>query len=264
MGYIGERYVYKVTNKLTNQFYIGKRRASKDVSAEEDFGKVYFTSASVNSWIKDSLKNEPDNWIVEFLHRNVESDELLNELESIEIDKYFNGRHRIDSLCLNAYNPKNNVGFDTTGFSNPMPMHVRELHRQLWLGDNNPRRKRKFTTSEETKAKLRESCKGVNLGAERPQEERDRISETLKEYYKTHDNPFKGRKHSEESLEKNRQAHLGKKHSDETKKLISSQQKGLHWYNNGVKNVRCKECPIGFVSGRLYKRKEITNAVNNK
>jgi len=37
-------YVYLVTNRITNQFYIGMRSANKTV-AEEDLGKKYFTSS---------------------------------------------------------------------------------------------------------------------------------------------------------------------------------------------------------------------------
>lgn len=56
-------------------------------------------------------------------------------------------------------------------------------------------------------------------------------------------NPFYGKKHSEEAKEKDRQAHLGFKHSEETKKLWSEQRKGesnpcygKKLYNNGVES----------------------------
>ena len=29
---------------------------------------------------------------------------------------------------------------------------------------------------------------------------------------------------------------------------------GMKWFNNGEKNVRAKECPKGFVPGRLTRR----------
>ena len=55
----------------------------------------------------------------------------------------------------------------------------------------------------------------------------------LKEYYKTHDNPFKGRKHTEETKEKLRQiamnresAFKGKKHTEESKIKMSVSKKG--------------------------------------
>ena len=58
----------------------------------------------------------------------------------------------------------------------------------------------------------------------------------------------------------------GKHHSEETKKKISDAQKGhtpwnkgktgLHWYNNGVKNRMCIECPEGYVPGKIQNKIE--------
>ena len=68
----------------------------------------------------------------------------------------------------------------------------------------------------------------------------------------------KGKKMSEESKKKNREAHKGKRIGEETKKKMSEAHKGKniwtkgrHWFNNGKINIRAKECPEGFVPGRL-------------
>ena len=77
----------------------------------------------------------------------------------------------------------------------------------------------------------------------------------------------KGKKMSEEYCRKNSESHKGKpspnkgKHlSAEIKKKISdtlkgkpNATKGRHWYNNGIKNIMSKECPPGFMPGRLRK-----------
>ena len=51
---------------------------------------------------------------------------------------------------------------------------------------------------------------------------------------------------------------FGKHLSEETRKKMSEANKGknhwtkgTHWYNNGVKSIRAKTCPEGFVPGRL-------------
>ena len=50
---------------------------------------------------------------------------------------------------------------------------------------------------------------------------------------------------------------LGKHHTEESRKKMSEALKGKtlgsHWYNNGIKNVRARECPEGFVRGMIKK-----------
>ena len=75
-------------------------------------------------------------------------------------------------------------------------------------------------------------------------------------------NPMYGKKHSEEAKKKMGEAKkgkyvgekspmYGKKHSEETKKKIGAAHIGYHWYNNSKINIMAKECPEGFVPGRL-------------
>lgn len=44
---------------------------------------------------------------------------------------------------------------------------------------------------------------------------------------------------------------FGKHLSEETRTKLSEAIKCKHWYNNGVKCVRAKTCPEGFVPGRI-------------
>ena len=72
---------------------------------------------------------------------------------------------------------------------------------------------------------------------------------------------MKGKHHSDESKQKisavmkGNKNRLGRPHSDETKKKLSIAIKGLHWFNNGIKNVFARECPAGFVKGILKRKK---------
>ena len=104
-------------------------------------------------------------------------------------------------------------------------------------------------TSEETKNKMRESHKGKHLS----EEQKKKISEAAKgnKYHL-------GKKHTNEAKKKMSKAWSYDKHfSDNTKKKLSeaskgnTNTKGKHWYNNGKINIMAKECPDGFVSGRL-------------
>lgn len=74
----------------------------------------------------------------------------------------------------------------------------------------------------------------------------------------------KGKKLSEEAKQKMRAAKKGEKNpmygkhlSEETKKKLSeankgnTNTKGMRWFNNGKISTMAKECPDGFVPGRL-------------
>ena len=68
----------------------------------------------------------------------------------------------------------------------------------------------------------------------------------------------KGKQKSAETRRKmkgNKNA-LGHCVSEETRKKIAEANKGTRWFNNGIKNVRAKECPDGFVQGKLLIYKE--------
>ena len=96
--------------------------------------------------------------------------------------------------------------------------------------------------SDETKRKLSISHKGKHLS----EETKNKMSKALK-----------GRSFSKEHKNKISEALKGHTISEETKKRISEKSKGntntkgRHWYNNGKINVMSKECPEGFVPGRL-------------
>lgn len=77
-------------------------------------------------------------------------------------------------------------------------------------------------------------------------------------------NPMFGRHHSETTKQKMSRAHSREKHplfgkhrSATTKRKLSLALSGeknptfdTHWYNDGVRSVRAKSCPPGFVAGR--------------
>lgn len=85
----------------------------------------------------------------------------------------------------------------------------------------------------------------------------DLIFLTRSEHMKVH-HYNKGLKLSDETKEKISIAKKGqipwikgKKHSKETKKIISDKIRGRHWYNNGIIETQSYECPEGFTKGRL-------------
>ena len=118
--------------------------------------------------------------------------------------------------------------------------------------------------SEETKKKMSEASKGNKyaLGHKHSEEAKNKIAEAMK----GEKNPFYGKHHSEDTRKKMREARkgkqlgkdnpfYGKKHSEETRKKIGEinkvKMKGMYFFNNGKINIRAKECPDGFVPGRI-------------
>ena len=107
--------------------------------------------------------------------------------------------------------------------------------------------------SDETRKKISEGNKGKQAGEKHPFYGRHHSEDAKRRQGAT----WKGRRHSEESKKKMSEAQKGKPKSEEHKKKISEEKKGntytkgKHWYNNGKINTMSKECPPGFVPGRI-------------
>lgn len=63
--------------------------------------------------------------------------------------------------------------------------------------------------------------------------------------------PHPPRKQTRSTRQKLTEINTGKKHSESTKNKLKQLVSGLSWYNNGEISVRRKECPEGFIPGRL-------------
>ena len=95
-----------------------------------------------------------------------------------------------------------------------------------------------------------EHCKKIaeaNKGKHHSTEARKKMSEALS----GENNPLFGKHRSAETRKKIAESLKGKHLSEETRKMMSEAHKGKHWYNNGVKCIKAKTCPEGFVSGRI-------------
>ena len=87
----------------------------------------------------------------------------------------------------------------------------------------------------------------------------DDTKNKMSEAMKGENNPMYGKHLSEETKNKLSEELKGRKFSEEHKKKIGETKKGntyvrgRHWYNNGDKCIRAKDCPPGFAPGRLIK-----------
>ena len=137
-------YIYKVTNIITGQFYIGQRSSYKG-TPEDDLGIHYFTSSKI---VKPLFMNNTSEWKKEILYRDINYAETLDDMEGFAIHRQIK-----DKLCLNGYDPTNH-GFRTAA--------GKHFHRS-------EETKRKISAShkgkpmsEDAKRKMSEAKKGPN------------------------------------------------------------------------------------------------------
>ena len=74
---------------------------------------------------------------------------------------------------------------------------------------------------------------------------------------------LKGRHDNDDTRLKKSLSHVGEKnymfgksHTIEAIKKMKENKRGFKWYNNGVVNTQCKECPEGFVEGKITSKSE--------
>ena len=92
--------------------------------------------------------------------------------------------------------------------------------------------------TEEIKQKIKKAAQERAKSAEW----RKKISETSK-----------GRRWTYEQKRKASESH--KNMSDETRKLLSEDSSSKRWYNNGEKETFSRECPEGWIPGRLFRKR---------
>ena len=98
--------------------------------------------------------------------------------------------------------------------------------------------------SAKTRQKIAEARKGKAISAEH----RKKISEALS----GENNPFFGKHLSADTRRKMSEARKGRHKSAEHRKKLSEARKGMLWWNNGISNKCCRECPgEGWTRGLL-------------
>ena len=89
-------------------------------------------------------------------------------------------------------------------------------------------------------AAAKEKIAKANIGKRASESTRRKMSETRK-----------GKPKSAEMRRKTSMWQKGRHRSKETCQKMSKARTGCRWWNNGIINVVCRECPEGFVAGFL-------------
>lgn len=116
-------------------------------------------------------------------------------------------------------------------------------------GENNPNYGKYF--SEEHKRKIGEGNRGKQLTEETKHKiSLAKIGKRFSDKTRRKMSAAKKGKHLSEE-HKRKIGEASRNRSEETRKKLSAVSKGTSWYNNGKTNIRAKECPLGFIPGRL-------------
>ena len=114
--------------------------------------------------------------------------------------------------------------------------------------------------SDEQKEKLRKALTGRHLKESTKEKLRgkthtDEWKAKMSEKMSGKNNPFYGKSHTPETMKRIKAKLTGRSRSKDACEKASISIHKLKWWNNGKENVRKRECPAGFVAGRLKKKK---------
>lgn len=254
-------YIYKITylderSHLINHFYYGQHKYIEGESLFDPSGKYYYHGSSVRA--------SKEYWPYYSKHKKeimcwCDNPEDLCEKENEYIKHNINDPLCINVVISNKINPQTYIDSSfKERMSNSLKQyykdhpealeHMSEMRKgkETWMkGKKHTEESRKKLSeshkgketwskgkkmSKEHKKKLSESLKGKKhnpLSEETKQKIREANKIALKEYFKTHEGPNKGKTASEESRQKMREAKLGTKLTEEHKKKIGNAQRGI-------------------------------------
>ena len=216
-------YIYKVTDKVTGQFYIGSQCRGKVI------GKNYFTS-SKNKIFKNKFKSNPAQFEIKIIGTFTNPESCVLQ-ENIFIKFYIK-----NPLCLN----KNYVIGKEHQFCMSGSHHSEETKNKMSeskYGENNPFYGKHHT--DKSKEKISDAQKGTHL----TEDVKKKISESHIGIYHTDVSKNKmsiikkGKIPTEETKRKISKAHIGKHHTDKSKKKISDARKGTHLTEDVKKKI---------------------------
>lgn len=187
--------IYKTTNLINNKFYVGK----DTINNSNYFGSGFLIKKAINKYGIENFKKE--------ILEKCETREELNIREIYWIKK------------TNAIELGYNITIGGTGGDTFTNNPRKEEIRTKLIGRHH---------TDETKKKISENNARLSgeLHPNYKKKQSDETKKKRKETFLKNGFPMDGKNHSEESKEKNRLAHIGKKNIDKTEKKMSEIKKG--------------------------------------
>jgi group I intron endonuclease len=189
--------IYKTLNTVNGKYYIGM-----DTKNDPNYlGSGTLLKQAIQKYGKDSFKK--------IILEQCDSVEQLKEQEKYWISTY--------NACSDR--ESYNISTGGTGGDNFTHNPDKELIREKLQA----RRRTDATKKKISENNWQKTNPGPRTGTEWSEEQRGK----MEGYWKNNSSPFKGKSHTEEAKQKNREKHLGKRVSEETRsKMIASSSKG--------------------------------------
>jgi group I intron endonuclease len=238
-------YIYKITNKINNRIYIGKRKTWNSINEDEYFGS--------GTLLKRSIKKYGiENFIKEII-------EICDEININERERYW----------INFYNSTDmKIGYNIALGGDGGDLITNHPNREYILSK---RVGRKVKFSDEHKRKISESKKGEknpSYGKTYSEEEKKKLRDKMKGRKMSDDfrnkvsEGRKGIKFSDEhrkNLSKNHADFKGYKHSNESRANMSKAKKGCVL----KKLHQCTNCGR-FISSEYNLKKHFNKCITIK
>jgi hypothetical protein len=264
-------YVYRLTHKITKEYYIGYRYANIKLKLhpEDDLGKIYFTSST---YISEENFND---YISEIIHKTSDPDQAYDYENKLIAENWddplllnrnyttgLNGRFKITEVGIEKLKKTNTT---KKWYNNGITeVHQKDCPEGFVQGRiTNP-----FVDAPKGQTK---GYKWYNNGTHQTMIKDDT---EIPDGYNHGRLPYSeaGKKNLSQTMKKTAHARGKKWFTNGTKSILAfdcpkgwrpghsngsgdshlnRDYSGYHWYNNGTKSVRAKSCPEGYFSGRL-------------
>ena len=237
-------YIYLITDTLHNKQYIGQRRGYK-------LDENYYGSGRI---IKDLIKKYGTNIFKREIIDYASSQEELSKKEIEYIEKYNtfypNGYNL--TLRLQAIDPYERSCRHSEEFKGKMSERLKNMWKKQKYKEKMIKMSKENWENEDYRKRITECSKESWSNKEIREKRIDAIHKSItEERCKKISDKLKEKWKDETYSQKYKNTMKNIRDSEEYRKKLSKAAKGKHWWNNGINEILCYNCPDGFVAGRL-------------